>query len=88
MECYDLHCHTHFSDGSCTPKMLIDLACSSGLKAIALTDHNTMEGLDRFFQAAQGRIEVCGGCEITTEVNGQELHLLALFLQPERAERV
>lgn len=84
MEYCDLHFHSIFSDGSCTPEELIELACSAGLKAIALTDHNTVGGLERFFQVAEGKIEVCGGCEFTTEADGQELHLIGLFLQPER----
>ena len=75
-----MHCHSCFSDGTFSPEELVDLAVSKNLKAIALTDHNTTEGLERFYKAAKGKIEACGGCEITTEINGQELHLLALFL--------
>lgn len=86
MKFCDLHCHSNFSDGSNTPEEVIDLACQAGLSAIALTDHNTLDGLADFFQAAQGRIEACGGCEFTTEDNGQELHLLGLFLDPDRAQ--
>ena len=83
MEYCDLHCHSNFSDGSSTPEEIIELACKMNLKAVALTDHNSVNGLKRFFKAGEGRIETCGGCEFTTEVDGQELHLLGLFLRPE-----
>lgn len=83
MEYCDLHCHSNFSDGSSTPEEIIELACKMNLKAVALTDHNSVNGLKRFFKAGEGRIEICGGCEFTTEVDGQELHLLGLFLRPE-----
>lgn len=80
----DLHTHSLCSDGSCTPEEVVSLACSAGLSALALTDHNTFAGLDRAQKAAEGRISFCGGCEFTTEADGQELHLLGLFLEPER----
>lgn len=84
MKTCDLHCHSNFSDGSNTPEEVIDLACSAGLSAVALTDHNTVGGIERAVKAADGRIELCCGCEFTTEVSGQELHLLGLFLKPDR----
>ena len=64
------------------------MACACGLSALALTDHNTVDGLERAFRAAAGRIALCGGCEFTTEADGQELHLLGLFLDPERLEPI
>lgn len=78
--CCDLHCHSTYSDGSCTPESLVQLAVATGLAAVALTDHNTIDGHDAFLRAAAGRIEPCLGCEFSTEVDGQELHLLGLFL--------
>ena len=80
MKYCDLHCHSTYSDGTCTPEELVKFACLSNISAIALTDHNTIEGLPSFYEACEGRIEACGGCEFTTEWNGQELHLLGLFL--------
>lgn len=80
MEYCDLHNHSTFSDGTCSPKELVDLAIASGLKAIALTDHNSLGGIDDFIQVAKDRLEVCPGCEFTTSYDGQELHLLGLFL--------
>ena len=58
----DLHMHSVFSDGSHTPEELIELALSAGLCAVALTDHNTVDGCERFLSAANGKpIDVvCG----------------------------
>ena len=89
MDYCDLHVHSIYSDGTCSPKELVETAVSSGLCALALTDHNTIDGLDEFFEAAEGiEIEVCGGCEITTEDDGQELHLLGLFLNSKNVEPI
>lgn len=84
----DLHCHSTFSDGSCTPQELVDLAVASGLGAIALTDHNTIDGHQGFIDAAKDRMEVCAGCEFTTEADGQELHLLGMFLDSVKSDHI
>ena len=47
----DLHCHSIFSDGTNTPEELVLLAEQAGLTALALTDHDTTNGLKRFFSA-------------------------------------
>ena len=79
----DLHTHSVFSDGTFTPQELIDSAMDIGLSAIALTDHNTVDGLPDFLKAAQGRpIEAVAGAEFSVDLNGTELHLLGLFLKP------
>lgn len=80
----DLHTHSVFSDGTYTPAALIDGAIEMGLSAIALTDHNTVDGLPDFISAARGKnIEIVPGVEFSVDHNGKELHLLALFI-PER----
>lgn len=86
MEYCDLHCHSNCSDGSMPPEQVIDEACRAGLSAIALTDHNSMNGLARAAAAAEGRILFCNGCEITTQESGTELHLLGLVLDLDRTE--
>ena len=79
----DLHTHSVFSDGTCTPAELIDEAVSLGLSAIALTDHNTVDGLPDFLAAAEGKdILAIPGVEFSTDYNGKELHLLGLFIDP------
>ena len=79
----DLHTHSVFSDGTYTPTELIVEAKRLGL-IIALTDHNTADGLPEFMEAAQ-RLGVTAvpGVEFSTEHNGKELHLLGLFVLPE-----
>lgn len=80
----DLHTHSTFSDGTDTPTQLLELADKNGLGAIALTDHNTVSGLPEFLEAAQTRnVRAIAGTELSTDYNGTELHILALFLKPE-----
>ena len=79
----DLHTHSVFSDGTCTPGQLIDEAAALGLSAIALTDHNTVDGLSEFLAAAEGKdILAIPGVEFSTDYDGTELHLLGLFIYP------
>ena len=80
----DLHTHSVFSDGTYTPAALIDSAIERGLSAIALTDHNTVDGLPDFISAARGKsIDVALGAEFSVDHNEKELHLLGLFI-PEK----
>lgn len=81
----DLHTHSTFSDGTCTPTQLVRMAEKIGLRAIALTDHNTVEGLPEFLSAGQGSpVETVPGVEFSTEYLGIELHILALYVEPEQ----
>ncbi len=85
MEKYcDLHVHSTFSDGTFSPRELLRAACDAGLSAVALTDHNTVAGLPDFLEAAKDfPIEAVPGIEFSVDYKGTELHLLALYLQPE-----
>ena len=74
----DLHTHSTASDGTYTPSQLIDKAVSLGLKVIALTDHDTLEGIKEAREAAKGRIIFIPGVEISIEWNNGECHLLGL----------
>ncbi|HUJ77030.1 MAG TPA: PHP domain-containing protein [bacterium] len=77
----DLHTHSTASDGACTPERLVDLASSVGLSALALTDHDTLDGLARATaQAAERGILVLPGVEIEIEHAEGEFHLLGLGL--------
>ena len=85
----DLHTHSTFSDGTCTPSELIDLAETIGLGAIALCDHNTIAGLPEFLAAAEGRkVEAVPGIEFSTDYHGTELHVLGLFIQPQHYDAI
>ena len=77
----DLHLHTSFSDGTYSPEELTGHAQRHGLSAIALTDHDTVEGCARMAVAcAQAGLEFIPGSELTAEHEGRELHLLGYFL--------
>lgn len=78
----DLHTHSTFSDGSFTPAELVAAAEGLGLTAVALTDHNTVAGLPDFLAAGrQSPVETVPGVEFSTEYEGTELHILALWLE-------
>ncbi len=82
----DLHVHTTFSDGAYTPAQVVELALRSGLAAVAVTDHDTLDGAAPAAAAAEGTgVEVVPGAEITAEYRGRELHLLAYFVRPDDA---
>ncbi len=77
----DLHLHTNFSDGTYTPEELVGHAARHEISAIALTDHDTVEGCARAAIAAeQARIEFIPATELTAELGDIELHLLGFFL--------
>lgn len=77
----DLHLHTHFSDGTYGPEELAGLAQKHGLKAVALTDHDTMEGCEATARAcAQHGVEFIPASELTAELGDVELHLIGYFL--------
>ena len=79
----DLHVHTTASDGDYSPAQIVDLARRSGLSALAITDHDTLEGIGPARQAAAEHLEVIAGVEISAEFRGRELHLLGYFFRPE-----
>jgi 3',5'-nucleoside bisphosphate phosphatase len=77
----DLHLHTLFSDGTFTPEELAREGARYGLVAMALTDHDTVEGCARMARACQDLgIEFIAGSELTAEMDGAELHLIGYFL--------
>lgn len=80
----DMHTHSTYSDGTYSPARLVDEAERIGLSAIALCDHNTVAGLPEFVAAARGReVEAVPGIEFSTGYQDRELHILALFVEPE-----
>jgi 3',5'-nucleoside bisphosphate phosphatase len=77
----DLHLHTLFSDGTFTPEELAQRGAQVGLAAMALTDHDTVEGCARMAQSCQSLgVEFIPGAELTAEFDGHEVHLLGYFL--------
>ena len=81
--CVDLHMHSTCSDGERAPEYLVEWAAQLGLKAIALTDHDTTAGIRRATQRGQELgIEVIPGCEISVKLSGGTFHLLAYCYDP------
>jgi predicted metal-dependent phosphoesterase TrpH len=73
----DLHMHTYFSDGNFTPEESAGHGKQHGLGAMALTDHDTIEGCERMGAACTALgIEFLTGTELTAEEGGTEVHLL------------
>lgn len=79
----DLHLHSHYSDGTFTPEEIVARARQQNLGAIALTDHDTVEGCEAVGnECAKVGIEFVVGTELTSEHNDHELHILAYFVDP------
>ncbi|MDO5424498.1 MAG: PHP domain-containing protein [Eubacteriales bacterium] len=79
MKYIDLHVHSTCSDGTYTPAQLVRCALEKHLAAFALTDHDTVDGLDEAFAAARGTdLEVISGIEFSTEFHGKDIHILGL----------
>jgi hypothetical protein len=81
---YDLHNHSRFSDGLLSPTQLIELAARTGVDAIALTDHDTTDGLEEAARAAQqAGIVLVPGVEISVSWGDTTLHVVGLTVDPE-----
>lgn len=80
-KCVDLHVHSTRSDGTYTPTELVNYAVEKGLKAFALTDHDTVDGIEEALKAAEGKpIEVIPGIEYSTEYRKRDVHIVGLFI--------
>src|SRR6266513_2561698 len=83
----DLHTHSTSSDGIYSPNGLLYKAEEVGLRVLALTDHDTTDGLEEAMQAAQTLdMDLISGIEINTDVGGGEVHVLGYFLEFWRSE--
>jgi 3',5'-nucleoside bisphosphate phosphatase len=81
----DLHTHSTASDGIYSPTELLHRAKDIGLRVLALTDHDTTDGVDEAAQAARTLdIDFIPGIEINTDVSGGEVHVLGYFVEYER----
>lgn len=85
----DLHTHSTASDGTLSPSELVELAAKTGLRAIALTDHDTTSGLEEAIKAGKEHgIEVIPGCElsVSSPVGVDWMHLVGLWVPKEAPE--
>lgn len=77
----DLHCHSTCSDGSLPPAKLVELALLEGVEALALTDHDTLEGWPEFQAAAAGTaLRAVPGVEVSAESPGETPHILGYWV--------
>lgn len=92
MKYIDLHVHSIYSDGTCTPEELVELAIRNDLVAFALTDHDTVEGVEYALKAAAERhIQVIPGVELSCEYEispsrKKEIHILGYNLDHKQPE--
>ena len=77
----DLHTHSWFSDGTKSPTELVELASKTGVSALAITDHDTMDGVDEAMAvAAEYGVEVIPGLEVSVTQEKKPLHILGYYL--------
>lgn len=83
----DLHLHTVYSDGEYTPQSIVQKALSENFRAIAITDHDTVDGIASVIQEAGESIEIIPGIELSAGVFSQkddntseEIHIVGLFI--------
>lgn len=80
----DLHVHTAASDGTDSPDWVAMLAHALGLAAVAVTDHDTVAGLEQAAGAgAKLGVEIIPGIELSADYEGQEVHILGYFIDPD-----
>lgn len=85
MDTIDLHIHSTFSDGTFTPLQLVKYAEEKGLKAFALTDHDTTEGIKEA-KSIETNVEVISGVEISTRYDKKEIHIVGLYVNENDAD--
>jgi 3',5'-nucleoside bisphosphate phosphatase len=79
----DLHTHSVCSDGTLSPEALIALAADHGVGLLALTDHDTVDGVPEAIAAGRGRgLRVVPGVELSVAVPSGSMHLLGYFAEP------
>ncbi len=84
----DLHTHSTASDGTMSPSELVDAATAIGLRAMALTDHDTVAGLDEARrQADRNGLEFIPGCELTVKLDRRTVDILGYWI-PEKTGRL
>ncbi|NTU96245.1 MAG: PHP domain-containing protein [Chlorobiaceae bacterium] len=83
----DLHIHTKCSDGLFTPEEIVDKAVRSGLKAISITDHDSVLGIDKAKPLALEKgLELIPGVEMSSTYKGYDIHVLGYFFNYQHSE--
>lgn len=83
MKYIDLHTHSDYSDGTCPPSVLITKAVEKGLAAFALTDHDTVSGIDDAINAVKEQkapLKFIPGTELSVAYKDRDIHIVGLFI--------
>ena len=76
----DMHTHTNYSDGELTPSELVELAIDKGITTLAITDHDTIQGIKKFkkeeYDKYKDKIRVINGIELSNKIDHGRLHIL------------
>jgi len=77
----DLHLHSNFSDGECSIRNLLEMACHKGVRAVSITDHDNTECYPQAIEiGAELGMEIIPGAELSSEIDGVDIHILGYFM--------
>ena len=83
----DLHTHTTFSDGTFTPAELVDYASKQDISVLAVTDHDSVSGIDEAISAGAAKgVEIIPGIELNTDIKDTDLHILGYYIDYKKPE--
>ncbi len=83
----DLHLHSNFSDGKYSVEKVIEKAVSKKIKIISITDHDTIDGIEPAIKEAEKQgIKNIPGVEVSSEIDGQEIHILGYFIDTHNSD--
>jgi len=81
LERIDLHIHSIYSDGSFTPEEIVYRAKKLKLRAISITDHDSISGIEEEIEAGKKlKVEIVPGVEMSTDVGNDEIHILGYYI--------
>lgn len=81
MRLADLHIHTYYSDSTASPQEVVEEALKANLAAIAITDHDIIDGVNPTIECAKGTsVEIIPGIELSSEYEGKDIHILGYFI--------
>lgn len=89
MRLADLHIHTYYSDSTSSPEEVVEQAINAKMSAIAITDHDIIDGVPFAIKAAEGKsLEIIPGIELSSEYEGKDIHILGYFIDIEKGPLV
>ncbi len=76
----DLHIHTSYSDGVYSPTEVVDIAIKSRISAIAITDHDSVAGVDEAIAYSKNRVEIIPAVELSANIGNRDIHILGYYI--------